>query len=158
MGKWDKLADEESIEKTTKALKENGINVEVVENKNEAREKIFSLIPENAEIMTMTSVTLQETGLDEMINKSGRFNAVRDKLYSMNPETQKQEMNKLGAAPQYVIGSVHALTEDGKLIIASATGSQIPSYVYSAGKVIFVVGIQKIVRALARNPSTSVDG
>ena len=145
---YDKLADEESIERTVKALKENGVNVEVVENRNEARKKVLELIPEKSEVMTMTSMTLQETGIDEEINKSGKFNAVRDKLYSMDSKTKKQEMNKLGAAPEYVLGSIHALTEDGKLIIASATGSQIPAYVYGAGKAIFIIGSQKIVKNL----------
>lgn len=145
MKKWDEIADKESIDRTINALRENGMEAFVVENKEEAKKKVLSLIPEKSEVMTMTSMTLQETGIDEEINKSGKFNAVRDKLYSMNPETQKQEMNKLGAAPEFVLGSIHALTEDGKLIITSATGSQIPAYVYAAGKVIFVAGSQKIV-------------
>ena len=57
-------------------------------------------------------------------------------------------MRKLGAAPDFAVGSVHAVTEDGHLLIASNTGSQLPAYVYSAGKVIWVVGAQKIVKDL----------
>ena len=64
----------------------------------------------------------------------------------MNRETDHREMQRLGAAPEYVIGSVHAVTEDGKVIIASNTGSQLPGYAYSADHVIWVVGAQKIVK------------
>jgi L-lactate utilization protein LutC len=58
------------------------------------------------------------------------------------------EKRRRGAAPEYVLGSVHALTETGSAIIASATGSQLPAYAYGAEKVIFVVGTQKIVPTL----------
>jgi len=95
--------------------------------------------------MTMTSVTLDALGISKEINESGNYNPVRDKLYSMNRETQKKEMKTLGSSPEYVIGSVHAVTEDGKIMVVSATGSQLPAYVYGSNNVIFVVGTQKIV-------------
>jgi YkgG family uncharacterized protein len=43
------------------------------------------------------------------------------------------------------LGSVHAITRDGALFIASASGSQLASYVWGAASVIFVVGAQKLV-------------
>ncbi len=100
-----------------------------------------------SEVMTMTSVTLDAIGLSEEINKAGgKFKPVRDKLYAMDRKTQAREMNRLGAAPEVAVGSVHAITEDGHVLIASATGSQLPAYAYSAGKVIWVAGSQKIVK------------
>jgi len=39
-------------------------------------------------------------------------------------------MKRLGSAPEWVIGSIQALTEDGKVLMASNSGSQIPAYVY----------------------------
>ncbi len=38
-----------------------------------------------------------------------------------------------------------AVTEDGSVLIASASGSQLGQYPYAAGKVIWVVGTHKIV-------------
>ncbi len=64
----------------------------------------------------------------------------------MDKSKQGKEMQMLGAAPEYAVGSVHAVTEDGKVLIASATGSQLPAYVYGSKKVIWVVGTQKIVK------------
>ena len=47
-----------------------------------------------------------------------------------------------------MVGSVHAVTEDGKIVIASNSGSQLAPYAFSAAKVIWIVGTQKIVKNL----------
>lgn len=147
MSKWNQLASKESVDKAIEALKANGIDAKFVENSEMAKKEVFLLIPEGAEVMTMSSVTLSEVGLDEEINKKeGKYNPVRDKLYSMDSNTQAQEMNKLGGAPQYALGSVHAVTEDGHVLIASNTGSQLGAYAYGALNIIWVVGAQKIVK------------
>lgn len=146
MGKWDQLASQETVNKTIDALKSNGINALFVENKNEAREKVLNLIPKDAEVMDMTSVTLDTIGIPKEINESGNYNSVRNKLNSMDRNTQGLEMQKMGAAPDWAVGSVHAVTEDGHLLIASNTGSQLSSYVYGSANVIWVVGAQKIVK------------
>src|SRR3989338_4535860 len=144
--KWNKLADRKKVEETIEALKKSGINSYFVKTADEAKKKILELIPEGSEVMTMTSVTLDTIGITNEINESKKFNVIKNKLYSMDKNKQKIEMNRLGAAHEYVIGSVHAVTEDGKVLIASNTGSQLPSYGYGAGKVIWVVGTQKIVK------------
>ncbi|EKD85097.1 MAG: hypothetical protein ACD_38C00086G0017 [uncultured bacterium] len=149
MGKWDKLADRQTIDETIESLKKNGLEAMFVNDGKEAKEKVLSLIPAGSEVMTMTSVTLDTIGLSEEINKTGgSFKPVRDKLYSMDRKSEAQEMNKLGAAPQYVLGSIHAVTQAGEIMVASNTGSQLPAYSYGALKVIWVVGAQKIVKNL----------
>lgn len=144
---WETLASEESLNKTIDALKANGIEVIYAENKEDAKEKVLSLIPKGVEIMTMTSVTLDTLGLSEILN-SGEYYSVRVKLNSMDKSAEKSEMNKLGAGPDYVVGSIHAITEDGKVVVASNTGSQLPAYVYGAGKVVWIAGTHKIVKDL----------
>ena len=52
--------------------------------------------------------------------------------------TQLQEMKAIGGQPDYALGSVHAVTRDGALVIASASGSQLASYAWGAANVIFV--------------------
>lgn len=148
MDKWEQLADGKTIEKTVSALKTNGIEAFVVESGEEARKRVLGILPEGAEVMTMSSVTLDNIGLSKEINGSDKFNPIRDKLYAMDRNTQHKEMKKLGTAHEWAIGSVHAVTEDGKVLIASASGSQLPAYAYGAGHVIWVVGIQKIVKNL----------
>lgn len=134
------------VEKTIESLKAHGIDALYVETGEEAKQKVLELIPEGAEVMTMTSVTLDTIGVSDELNESGKYDSVKTKLYSMDGATQGNEMKKLGAAPEYAVGSVHAITENGKVFIASGTGSQLPAYVYGSQKVIWVVGTNKIVK------------
>lgn len=148
MRDWGKLATEKSVEKAIRNLEVNGINAVVVGNKEEARKKVLELLPQDAEVMNMSSVTIDSLELPKEINGSGNYDSVKNKLEKMDRKTQGSEMQKLGAAPQYAVGSVHAVTEDGKVLIASNTGSQLPAYSYGASQVIWVVGTQKIVANL----------
>lgn len=148
MNNWTKLADQKTIEKTIEALKISGINAVVAENGQDAKNKALELIPKGAEVFTMTSQTLEATGIAEDINESGRYDAVRPKLYSTDSKLNEKDKQKMGATPEYTLGSVHAVTEDGKVVIASNTGSQLAAYVYGASHVVWVVGAQKIVNNL----------
>ncbi len=143
--KWGDLASDDSIAKAKELLIANGFGVEVVENGQEAKEKVLSILPKGAEVMTMTSMTLEAIGVLPAINESVNYDSVRAKLNSMDRATQGREMQKMGAAPEWTVGSVHSVTEDGKVMVASNTGSQLPAYAYGADHVIWVVGTQKIV-------------
>lgn len=145
--KWNKLASKVTINKTIESLKFNGIGAELVANVKEAKKKVLELIPQGSEIMNMSSVTLDSADIVKEF-QSKNYISIKEKLMKMNRETQSEEMQKLGAAPKYAIGSVQAVTEDGKIIIASNTGSQLPSYAYGSSKVIWIVGTQKIVKNL----------
>lgn len=145
---WDfaRLASDEQIERTAKALEENGIRALVAENGEEAETMVFDLLPEGAEVFTASSQTLEQLGIPAELERSEQFNLVRDQLKKMDKKTQNREMEELGATPEYIIGSVHAVTEDGQVLVASNTGSQLAPYAASAANVIWLVGAQKIVR------------
>ena len=143
-----KLANDEQIERTAKALEANNIHTLIAENGEEAKHLFFELLPEGAEIFLGASVTLETLGIKDEIDRSGRFDSLRPKMSAMNRETQSREIRKLGGAPDYAAGSVHAVTEGGQVLIASNSGSQLGPYASGAGKVIWVVGAQKIVRDL----------
>ncbi len=144
MDKWATIPAMTTIKKTIASLKENGMEAMVVNSEEEAKQKALELIPEGSEVMTMTSKTLEAIGLVETFNDSTKYNAVRSKL--MTDGNAPHEKKRLGAAPEYTIGSVHAVTEDGHVFIASNTGSQLAAYVYGADIVVWVVGTQKIVK------------
>jgi L-lactate utilization protein LutC len=145
---FERLASEERIERTRKALEANGIQVMVAENGEEAKRMFFELLPDGAEVFLGASVTLEQLGIKDIIDKSGRFDAVRPRMFAMDRATQAREIRKLGAAPDYAAGSVHAVTEQGQVLIASKTGSQLGPYASGAGRVIWVVGAQKLVKDL----------
>lgn len=143
------LPNQTIITKTSEALTKNGFTVHLAKDGAHAKKLALSLITEGAEVMTMTSMTLDAIGLSAEINDSGKYNAVRPKLYSMDRTKEGKEMSRLGAAPDIALGSVHAVTQDGELVIASGTGSQLPAYAYGSSKVIWVVSTKKITVDLA---------
>ncbi len=143
---FEKLASDERIERTRKALEANGIHVRIAQTGEEAKRMFFELVPDGSEVFLGASVTLEQLGIKDIIDKSGRFDAVRPRMFAMNKDTQGREIRKLGGAPDYAAGSVHAVTEDGKVMIASKTGSQLGPYASGAGKVVWVVGAQKLVK------------
>jgi L-lactate utilization protein LutC len=139
------LPDEETLQATVVALEEHGFSVEVVADFEAARAAVLARIPAGSSVMTNTSVTLQETGIADAINNGGPYESARNKMFALDFATQAQEMKAIGGQPEYALGSVHAVSRDGTLVIASASGSQLASYAWGAANVIFVVGAQKLV-------------
>ena len=142
------LPDEHALEATVTALEEHGFGVEVVDDLDAAREAVLARIPHGSSVMTNTSMTLTETGIADAINDGGPYDSARNKMFALDFATQAQQMKAIGGQPDYALGSVHAVTRDGTLVIASASGSQLASYAWGAANVIFVVGAQKLVPTL----------
>lgn len=145
---FTRLASDEQIAKTVQALEAHGIRTVVCATGAEARSHVLDLIPSGAEVYSSTSRTLEQIGLAEDIEHSTRFQSVRARLHTLDRVTQRSEMRKLGASPDVLVGSVHAITEQGEIVIASATGSQLGPAAYGAGAVIWVVGTHKLVPTL----------
>ena len=139
------LASAERIATAAAALQRNGVGSHVTGSGAEARRLVSSLLPDGAEVYNNTSQTLESIGVADDIERSGRYQPLRLRLYRMDREMQRREMRTLAASPDYVVGSAHALTEGGSLLIASASGSQLGPLVSGAGQVILVIGAQKIV-------------
>lgn len=146
---WTHLPDKDIVNNTITALKNNGINAFVVSSQNELKQKIAEIIPPGSEVMTMSSQTLETTGLTKEFNESDKYVSIRQQLSDKSAEAVcKANM------PNYAVGSVQAVVQDGQIVCASATGSQMASYVYGAKHVVWVVGTHKIVssfdQAMAR--------
>src|ERR1039457_649519 len=143
------LAPGEQIAAAAAALERNGVRPLLAATGADARGLVRSLLTGGAEVYNNTSQTLETIGVADDIERSGRYQPLRLRLYRMDREMQEREMRTLAASPDYVVGSVHALTEDGSLLIASASGSQLGPLVSGAGHVILVLGAQKIVPDVA---------
>ena len=146
---YDTLATEESIQKATAALTDRGITVHLVGTKEEALEKVRGLIPEGAEVMTASSTTLDQIGFVDLL-KSGThpWKNLKDAIVAEKDPAKQAELRKQSVLSNYFLGSVHAIAESGQTVTASASGSQIPSYVFTSPNVIWVAGTQKIVPTL----------
>ena len=145
---FEELASDEQIVRTAQALEANGIHTLIAETGEDAKRMFFELVPDGSEVFLGASVTLEKLGIKDIIDKSGRFDALRPRMFAMDRQTQGREIRKLGGAPDYAAGSVNAVTEAGQVMSASNTGSQLSPYASSAGKVIWVVGAQKLVKDL----------
>ena len=143
--RFTSLPDDQTLAATVVALEEHGFGIDVVDTLDAAREAVLARIPKGASVMTNTSITLLETGIADAINNGGEYESARNKLNELDFATQLAEMKAIGGQADYSLGSVHAVTHDGALFIASASGSQLASYVWDAANVIFVVGAQKLV-------------
>jgi len=147
--KYDVLASEKSIKKATEALKTRNINVELVNTKEEALKRINKLIPPGKEVMTGGSTTIDQIGLTEQL-KTGKhpWKNLKDAILAEKDQAKQTELRKRSITSEYFLGSVHAVTETGQIIIVNASGSSIPSNSFSSDNVIWVVGTQKIVPTL----------
>lgn len=147
--KYTTVPDRDTIANTHEALSRRGFTVTVVDDLAAAKKHVLSMIPHGAQVLTAASVTLDQSGIAEAIDYSGDYDAIRPKFYTMRADpAQRAQMRRLGAAPDYIIGSVQAVTTDGQVLIVSATGSQLAGYLHGAEHVIWVVGAQKIVADL----------
>lgn len=126
-------------------LHANGFAAQVVADGAAAKQAVHDLIPTGSEVFTSTSVTLDEIGVSDSLN-GPEYDSVRNRMMPMYGQPKmKKSMKQLAGAADVMVASVHAVTADGKLLIASASGSQLGLDVYGAEMVVFVVGSQKIV-------------
>jgi hypothetical protein len=140
-----KPVQDDPLERVAAVLRSHNIEAVVVDTAADARAAVLAMIPDGSEVHSGKSRTLEDVGLYSEIVESGRYDAIRPRLFKMDRQTQAREMRKLVAAPDVELGSVAAITEDGTLVAASATGSQLGPYAAGAGKLILVVGSQKLV-------------
>ncbi|KPM51818.1 hypothetical protein ACG83_34040 [Frankia sp. R43] len=137
------VAAESSIGRAATALRENAFAVHVVDTVEQARALVAEILPTDQSVFTASSETLRESGIQADIDESGKYQSVR--AAAPAPGTDVYATIRLGATPDVVVGSVHAVTEGGHLVVGSASGSQFAPYASGARRAIWVVGAQKIV-------------
>ena len=148
MRRFGTVADDARVRRTAAALEANGITVLRARDSAEARRIVLGLIPDGSQVHHGASQSLEVSGITAEIEKGGRYEPLRPRIFGMDRKTQADEIRRLGASPDVMLGSVHAVTETGSLLTASMGGSQLGPYASGAGRVILVVGTQKIVSDL----------
>jgi acyl-CoA hydrolase len=133
------------LEALAEKLRARNFEVVIVQDGAEAKAEVLKRIPEGAMVHSGKSKTLEDAGIFTEFMESGRYDFVRKATMKMDRNTQRDAMRKLGAAPDFMVNSAHAVTQDGQIVITSASGSQIGPIASGAGKLILVVGSQKIV-------------
>lgn len=141
-----KIASDGTIKKVVESLKARNVHVVVVDTKEQALEEIKKLIPKGAQVMNGSSTTLNEIGFVDYL-KEGKhgWDNVHADIVNEKDTVKQARLRKEAVLADYFLGSVHAITEAGQLMIASASGSQIPSYAFTSDNVIWVASANKIV-------------
>jgi LUD domain len=144
-GEFTDPASAERLEQVAAALRANGFAAEVLDDAAAARARVKDLVPEGAGVLTGASETLRLSGIDDDLNASGRYDAIRPRILAIDRATGSDEIRKLVAGPDFVVNSVAAVTEAGSLVLASGSGSQLPANAGGAGHAVWIVGAQKVV-------------
>jgi hypothetical protein len=143
--RFGRMADEASVRQAAAALEANGMTVFRASDGADAKRIVLGLIPEGSHVYHGASQTLDVSGITAAIQGSELFEPLRSRIASMDRKSQADEIRRISSSPDVMLGSVHAVTLTGALVVASMSGSQLGPYVAGAGRVIFVVGTQKIV-------------
>ena len=144
MSQFDVLPDERTVAVTVAALEARGFGAEVVDDLTTARKAVLARIPHGARVWKNTSITLDEAGISAEVDApEGPYESVRLQMTAQN--FASRQMKEIAAAPDYALGSVHAITQDGELLIGSASGSQFATMAWGAENVVLVAGLQKVV-------------
>ena len=157
-----RLASDEAVARASQALEARNVSVIVVADCNEALKKLKELVPQGAQLLAVTSETLDAVGFTQYVAEGDAYHSLAAMFQAAATPEERAELSRtLGSTPDYVVGSVQAVAETGHVIIASASGSQLSSYVFGAKNVVWVVGTQKIVptleHALARTYGYAFD-
>jgi L-lactate utilization protein LutC len=147
--RYTTAASEQTLQNVAKAIGERNITALVVDTPADARRVVLEMVPDGAEVHSGKSKTLEDAGIFNEFQDSGRYEFLRTRMMAMDRATQGREIRKLVAAPDYMVNSAQAITEDGVIVVASASASQIGPLASGAGKVIYVIGSQKIVPDVA---------
>jgi hypothetical protein len=138
-------ATDDVVDATAAALRARGFEVRIAQDRAQAKDLVLDLIPTGSEVNQAASRTVDELGIGDALVEREEYVALKPTLWAMDRATQGKQIRQIGSAPDVIVGSAHAITADGQIVSASATGSQLAGYAGGAGKVVYVVGTQKLV-------------
>lgn len=143
--RFSRPAGEDALRRAAAALSAKGFTVEILDDVHAARARVRDLLPQGATVFTSSSETLRLSGIEDDLNASGHYQAVRPRVRAMDRATEMDEIRVLTSTPDVVVGSVAAVAETGSLVAASASSSQIPAYGGGAAMRVWIAGAQKVV-------------
>ena len=138
-------ASEPELDALADRLRARNFEVVRVDNGEQAKEEVLRRIPDGASVHSGKSKTLEDAGITAELMENDRYDFIRKRTSKLDRTKDRDEIRKLWAAPDVMVSSAHAVTEEGRIVITSASGSQIGPIASGAGKLILVIGSQKIV-------------
>jgi len=99
--RWARLASKEQTARKLEALITAGFAAELFDDAAGARDRALDLLRDIATVFSGASETLRASGLEEVINTSGRYDAIKPRVWAMDRATQMPEIRRLTATPDF---------------------------------------------------------
>jgi L-lactate utilization protein LutB len=130
------------IQRTSKALENNGFAVEYASDIGQATETVLDRIPTAALVGVGGSVTLRELGLIQALQDRGNPVAQHWGEY---PPDERLKIRRQQLTADVFLTSSNAITEKGQLVNVDGAGQRVAAMIFGPKKVIVVAGVNKIV-------------
>ena len=132
------------IEKVIKALESNNIKAYYAETRAEVCEIVKNMLFKGAVIVSGGSVSLNESGVWDIIN-SPEYD-FRDRFKEGITDEERTEVFRAAIGCDFYFCSTNAVTENGELINVDGNANRIASIAFGPKKVVMIVGVNKIVK------------
>src|SRR5260370_38015028 len=139
-----KPASDATLEALAERMRARNFEVVIVDDGAAAKAEVLSRVPEGSQVHSGKSKTLEDAGIFDELMDHEQYHFIRRRTLKMDRNTQRDEMRRAGAAPDFMVNSAHAETEAGQIVMTSATGSQIGPIASGAGPLILVIARQKV--------------
>lgn len=147
--RWSRLPSREVLESTARALEGRGVRVFVAGSRVGALELLKGIIPKGSEVFPSASKTLEDIGFFDLLRSSEMgWIDLKVSIASEKDPKKRFEARRRASLASFYVGSVHALTTSGQVLVASQSGSQLAPYAYTAENVVWIIGAQKIVNSV----------
>jgi len=133
----------ERLKETAAVLEKRGFKCHLAETKEEANKIALELIADNATVGVPGTMTVRETGLYNALKERG--NKIYDHWESRAEITDaKANWINENTADWFVTSANAISAEDGAIINIDGTGNRVAAISWAPGKLLFVVGKNKI--------------
>lgn len=128
-------------QKLIKNLEKRNMEGYYCSTKEEALQKILSLIQDHSSVTWGGSMTLSELGIIDKLHENKTLT-----LYDRSrvPSEEVPSIYLSAFSSDYYLMSTNAITRDGKLINIDGTGNRVAALIYGPKNVIVVAGINKV--------------
>jgi hypothetical protein len=136
----------QKIRNLIEKLAENKIPAFYVKSGEDAFNKVMTMIPEGSTVGFGDSVTLRQIGVVDAL-EAGRYVFLNPWRPGISVE-ENIELKKQALTSDVFVTGTNALTLDGKIVNVDGLGNRVAAILFGPGKVIIVIGINKIVENL----------
>ena len=128
-------------------LKQRNFEACFIPDAGATREKILKLIPDEAVVYRVGSMTMHTLGIWEALEKRPGIQVINP-FESGLSEAENIENRRQGLLADVLLCSSNAITLDGRLVNLDGSGNRVAGLMFGPRKVILAIGLNKLVSSL----------